>query len=118
MSASQSPIKILPPVLFDENGDVQAFSSVEELAGYIEAVDVLNDEYDFYDSTGRVLEARVRKGKVHLTPTARSASGSDVLRRRMIRVLASLGVSEEDVADLSFTEMSHLLLENSHKKRA
>lgn len=115
MSTTESPLEIVPPIVLDENGDVQAFPSVEAVTHYVEAVDVLNNEFAFYDSTGRVLEAHVRKGKVSLIPTPKSDSDSAVLRGHIVRVLSLLGLPDEAVAGLPFTDLSRLLLEKSKR---
>jgi hypothetical protein len=116
MFANRMPIEVVPPIVLDENGDVQAFPSVDSVTSYVEALDVLNNEYAFYDSTGRVLEAQVRKGKVSLIPTTKSESDSAVLRDHIVRVLSLLGVSDEAAARLPFTELSRLLLEKSKRR--
>jgi hypothetical protein len=117
MSTTASFREIVPPIILDENGDVQAFSSIESVTRYVEVVDVLNDEFSFYDSIGRVLKAQVLKGKVHLVPTSVLESDSVALRSRIIRVLSLLGVSEETSARASFSELARLLLERSQRKR-
>ena len=116
MFANRSSIEMVPPIVLDENGDVQIFPSVDAVTSYVEAIDVLNNEYAFYDSTGRVLEAQVRNGKVSLTPTDKSESDSAVLRNHIARVLSLLGVSDETAARLPFTELSRLLLEKSKRR--
>ena len=108
---------IIPPILVDENGDVQAYSSAASAAAAVEPIDVLNGEYAFYDSTGRVLEALVAKGKVHFNPTLKSSSESQVLRKRLERVLLSLGISVESLANLSLAKLSELLLERSNRSK-
>jgi hypothetical protein len=55
MQSEQLNLEIVPPVIVDENCDVQAYPSVARAVRAVEAVDVLNKEYAFYDSTGRVL---------------------------------------------------------------
>lgn len=44
-----------PPIIIDEHGDISFFRSVEAAARYIEPVDVHNNEYIVYDSTGYLL---------------------------------------------------------------
>jgi len=108
---------IIPPVIVDEHGDVEAYASAVAAIAAIEAVDVLNNEYSFYDSTGRVLDALVQKGKVNLIPTDKSEPDSVVLRSRIARVLSLLGVSQETSMRASFSELCDLLLEKSKRKR-
>src|SRR5437879_4733123 len=60
-----------PPIFVYEPGDLSVFTSVEEAASYIECIDVLNHEYEAYDSLGRVLELQCpdgEYGRVTITP--------------------------------------------------
>jgi len=109
-------MQIIPPIVVDENGDVEVYPSVISAIAAVEPIDVLNNEYAFYDSTGRVLEAQVLKGKVNLVPTAKLESDSPVLRSRIVRVLSLLGVPEARVASVSFADLSRLLLEKSRRR--
>lgn len=109
-------MQIVPPIVVDEHGDVEVYPSVVSAIAAVEAIDIENNEYAFYDSTGRVLEAQVRKGKVSLTPTVRLESDSVALRGHIVRVLSLLGVPDAMVAGLSFAELSRLLLEKSGRQ--
>jgi hypothetical protein len=74
--SERSNFEIVPPIILDENGDVQAYPSVSAVIRHLEVVDVLNNEYTFHDSTGRVLEAKVHKGKASLVPTPKQKQNS------------------------------------------
>jgi hypothetical protein len=54
------------PVFADEHGDLSVFDSVDAMDRQIEAIDVENDEYEFFDAEGRRLAAHVdtRSGRV------------------------------------------------------
>ena len=53
------------PVIVDTGSELLLFSSVERAEGYLEPIDVENEEYPAaYDSRGRLLELRVER-----TPT-------------------------------------------------
>jgi hypothetical protein len=41
-----------PPLIANENGDLTFFASIEAMKGYIEAIDVQNNEYEFFDAKG------------------------------------------------------------------
>jgi len=45
-----------PPIVIDEHGDISLSPSVEAAARYIEPIDVRNNEYVVYDSTGYLLQ--------------------------------------------------------------
>ena len=113
--SERSKFEIVPPIILDENGDVQAYPSVRAVIRHLEVVDVLNNEYTFHDSTGRVLEAKVHKGKVSLVPTQRLEPESENLRTDIIRVLRFHGVPEEGLSNLPLGKLVQLLAEKSHK---
>jgi len=113
----QSNFEIVPPIILNEDADVQAYPSVEAVIRHVEVIDISNEEYEFHDSTGRVLEARLRKGKVILVPTAKLEPDSAILRARILRVLALQGVPEGGLSFLSFNELSRLLLEKFEKRK-
>jgi hypothetical protein len=74
-------------VLAKDCGDVMEFSSLSAMQGYIEAVDVENDEYAAWDTTGRLLQLSVGKsnsGWLQLVTTNQKASEQEFagLKRR------------------------------------
>jgi len=48
-----------PPIFVEENGDVQAYDSLERAELDVEIVDVRNNLFRFFDSEGLVLRAEV-----------------------------------------------------------
>jgi hypothetical protein len=113
--SERSSFGIAPPIILDENGDVQLYPSVGAVIRHLEAVDVLNNEYTFHDSTGRVLEAKVHKGKVSLVPTPTLEPESKSLRTNIVGVLRFHGMPEEGLSSLSFGELVQLLAEKSKR---
>ncbi|GEM_PF-2603547 len=113
----QSNFEIVPPIILNEDADVIAYPSVEALIRDVELVDVLNQEYEFHDSTGRVLEARVDKKKVSLIPSSRVEADSAVLRGYMLQVLTLRGVQVESLSSAPFGDLVRLLLERKEKKK-
>lgn len=109
--SEQSDFGMVPPIILNEDADVVVYPSVEALIRDVELVDVLNKEYEFHDSTGRVLEARVNKKKVSLIPTSRVEADSPMLRGYMLQVLRVLGVQEEGLSSAPFGDLARLLLE-------
>jgi hypothetical protein len=47
------------PIVLSENGDLSIYDSVSELESHIEPVDVLNSEYEIFDSEGKLLVAKI-----------------------------------------------------------
>ena len=50
-----------PPFVLDNHGDLQTYSSLEQVLLDLEAIDVNNNEYRLYDGTGRELQLGVRR---------------------------------------------------------
>jgi hypothetical protein len=111
----QSNPEIVPPIIFNEDADVQAYPSVDAVIRDVEVVDILNEAYEFHDATGRVLEARVHKGKVSLIPTSRMEADSETLRGYIIGILRLHGVPEEGLSALRFGDLARLLLEKGKR---
>ncbi|MDD2231066.1 MAG: hypothetical protein PHY48_16885 [Candidatus Cloacimonetes bacterium] len=64
------------PLICDDKGDIYVFSTMEDAISEIEPFDVKNEEYDFFDSDGFVVEAylvgedcRPKSGLFRLLPT-------------------------------------------------
>ena len=49
--------EMMTPIIVIDGGDVEVYQTAESAALDMEAVDVLNGEYDIYDCEGTVLEA-------------------------------------------------------------
>ena len=113
----QSDLEIVPPIIINEDADVQAYPSVEAAIRDVEVVDILDEIYEFHDSTGRVLKARVDKGRVSLVPTSRMEADSNTLRGYVIGMLRWNGVVEEGLSTKPFSELARLLLERSMRRK-
>jgi hypothetical protein len=57
---------IKSPVFADEHGDLSIFESVEKMDAHIEAIDVENNEYEFFDADGQRLTAEVDSNTGHV----------------------------------------------------
>jgi hypothetical protein len=57
---------LIPPFLANENGDVTIYRTLDDIAAHVEAVDVRNGAYDFYDSRGQVILASISADRVAL----------------------------------------------------
>jgi len=114
---AKSDFQVMPPIILNEDADVVVYASVEALIRDVELVDVLNKEFEYHDSTGRVLEARVYKKKVSLVPTSRVEADSPVLRSYMLQVLRLAGVQVEALSSVPFGDLARILLETSGKKK-
>jgi len=50
-------------VLAKDCGEVKAYQSLGAMQGYMEAIDVENDEYEAWDATGRLIQLSVGSSK-------------------------------------------------------
>ena len=113
--SEQLDFEMVPPIILNEDADVVVYSSVEALIRDVELVDILNKQYEFHDSTGRVLEARVDKKEISLVPTSRVEADSPLLRGYMLQVLRLVGVQEEGLSSAPFSDLARLLAEKSKR---
>lgn len=84
--------------VFDANGDVDVYGSVEEVRGYVEAVDVRDGEYAFFAADGRAIEGVVEgEGRAAGDFTLRltAADKSEELRVRLARIFATRGLDAD-----------------------
>ncbi len=109
-------LKIIPPVIVDDHGAIETYESVEAAALDVEAIDVLNNEYLFYDSTGRLLQPIVRGQNVSLIPTQSMVESIQDFRNKLIRILERHHT--EDVSALPLRTLVLLVLEGDKKARA
>ena len=49
----------VPPIVVDENGDIEVHPTVEDAVAGLEAVDVRAGVYEFFDSQARLMVADV-----------------------------------------------------------
>jgi hypothetical protein len=59
--------QLTTPVFANENGDLSIYGSLDAMASYVEAIDVENGEYEFFDAAGWRLEATVSANQVTFT---------------------------------------------------
>jgi hypothetical protein len=86
-----------PPLIVDEHGDVELFRDAAALEGYLEAIDVQNNEYIVYDSDGRRVElttaevpTRALFGLLKGTADAVRIAGSEVEPTHAIELAVKL----------------------------
>ena len=80
----------LPPIVTDENGDIMVYLTVEAAEQYVEAIDVCDGAYDFFDSTGTQLAATTDGNRVRISIDAGAKPVPEeltaILRRYVLRV--------------------------------
>jgi len=93
------------------------YASAEDAALDLEVIDIKKHVYQFYDSTGRVLEARASGRRVTLHPTPRVASDLSKLRNDIQEMLKLLGAERADLLHIPFSDLVRLLLEVDQSKK-
>jgi hypothetical protein len=51
-----------PPIVTDDNGDIELYPSIEAASRDLEEIDVLEGTYDVFDSMGRRLSVGASEG--------------------------------------------------------
>jgi hypothetical protein len=112
------------PIVVEEHGDVEIYSSVEDAEAALEAIDVRKGEYRFFDASGLVLKgevevsgsgpARLRhvfsaRERVKLVvPDVESRDQEElasILRRYLLRVSARKDIDESHVRAFTLPEL-------------
>ncbi len=52
------------PIIVSENGSLSLFKTVQDAENYLEPIDIINQEYEIFDSDGKVLRQRVAERMV------------------------------------------------------
>ena len=99
--------ELTPPVIVDEHGDIQLYANVEAAAADVEAIDVRNGEYEFFDSAGRVIEPTIddATSTVRLTGHEYRLPVPNLLADRLRRFVEQVGIERIGISKLP-SEMS------------
>lgn len=97
------------PIVSDEGGDITLHVGVSEAESYVEAVDVADGVYDFFDGRGLRLVAAIDSDQtVSLGLDPEQAGGPDDLRQRLLDYILRVGkdrVGVNDPEELSLEEL-------------
>ena len=75
-----------------DDGEVIRIAAFDQIAGYLEAIDIENDEYRFWDATGAGLRVLIQKGRVTVFE---SASHPITLKQAFDEYAKQLGAAGE-----------------------
>ena len=91
-----------PPIIVDDHGDLSFYSSRAAAERYLEATDVKNEEYQAYDSSGRVLAlTTVREGSIdRVKIETTSQVKPNELRNRLASFFNNLSENVDDYENL------------------
>lgn len=106
------------PFFVFEGNSLDIFQTIADIEKKIEAIDVLNNEYDIYDATGNILKFHVIQKKhrflglftITLDTVQFShslASSKNELFKRMQQ--AYIALAEREIEDLDFDELANKL---------
>lgn len=116
----------IPPIIANQKGDVLIFERLEEAESYVEAIDVLNDEYSIFDSRGLLLVPRVMDDGIRVRffdsdpPDERPDELVDVLRRTLGELgEEKTGLQEDEVWRMPLEDLvaCRQVIEARHRKR-
>lgn len=101
----KSPIVINESHTIDLPGDMTFFESVADLEGYVEPIDVENEEYFAFDAEGRLLRLETDGKVVRVTEAESQPHHEDVLRHLLVQGFLRDGVSETWCANASLADL-------------
>jgi hypothetical protein len=99
----------VPPIVLDENGDIELYPSVEAAQREMEAIDVLAGVYDVFDSTGRRLSVGASEGLVQIWLDPNAQTDPAELVGRLRDYIARLRPGRVEVAEMETASLDHLI---------
>jgi hypothetical protein len=101
--------QLLDPVLVDNRGDLLVFEDLSSAVRSVEPIDVENDEYEFFDASGRIIHVGVRQGRVVVDEnlgTSQPDRLAAILRAFLRRLDEDrYGLSVADLDDVTLPEL-------------
>jgi hypothetical protein len=101
--------EMVAPIVIDEHGDIQIYQTVAIACRSLEAIDVLNDEFEAFDSNGRALVLLAQENRVSLALPADSHPNPAELERRLRRYINAIGADRMGVANLDRAPLAVML---------
>lgn len=91
----------VPPIVIDDHGDLALYATVEAASMDMEAIDVLDDVYEAFDSHARRLSLEVREGLVSIRLDPQFVPQPDELLRRLRHFIAPVGADRVGVDNVN-----------------
>lgn len=103
-------LRVLPPIIVDENGDLEVYRDVEDACSALEAIDVLDGVYVAYDSRGYPLSIET-SGSIAtgMSISPGTTPRPDDLVRRLRHFVESVGSDRVGVDSVESVSLEHLL---------
>jgi hypothetical protein len=99
----------VPPIVTDDNGDIEFHSSVEAAERDMEAIDVLDGVYDVFDSMGRRLSVGASEGLVQIWLDPDAMPEPEELEGRLREYIARVGPGRVGIADMETASLDNLI---------
>ncbi len=84
---------VVPPIIFDDHGDVELFKDLESVIQDVEPIDVKHEQFRYYDSTGRQLLLSMEGDEFVVRDGGLTENGLAVLREDLQHMLREIGES-------------------------
>jgi len=92
---------LVPPIIFDDHGDVELFKDLESLIFDIEPIDVKKAGFCYYDSTGRQLFVSMEEEEFVVRDGGLTENGLATLRGDLRHMLQEIDEPAAETAELS-----------------
>jgi hypothetical protein len=96
---------IRPPIIVYGDGTTDIFEFTEDAESYLEPIDVEQIKHAAYDCEGRLLRLLPTSPRVTIESAELDPSHQDEVRALLANFLASLGVSEQELSNLSLEDL-------------
>lgn len=114
-------MKIIPPIIASDSGDIVSFNSIEEAESYLEIYDI--DAYVVYDSQGLLLKLVPKEDPAsHIITRVSICSSDDMsfhekgLIDEIISFLKRTRFPQKDWSSLSFDQLVSIIVSATERK--
>lgn len=97
---------IRPPIVVDESGDTFVFESLYYAERYLEPIDVEEDRFVAFDSTGRLLRVLPTTPSVTIEAAEETPNHTERTRELLIKFLQNCGSTDPNLSSLTLSELA------------
>ena len=97
---------IKPPIIVDETGYITVFETIEYAERYLEPIDVEEERFVAFDSTGRLLRLTATPRSVHVEAAEEVPNHAEVVRELLIEFLNTYVPNDPQLSSLSLEELA------------
>lgn len=102
---------MVPPIIVNENGDIQLFRSTEEAGRAMEPIDIRNEEYKAYDAEGYPLRLDIEGNLVVITGRQGDACQKEELERDLRSFLERARTEVPGVGGMQLEDLIRVYVE-------